>query len=324
MQRLTAVGTALALAVTIVSGAAADGLPVVGATAGPVGVASRDGDVRYSALRIQQGTVVVRTRTSDGQVLRSRFVRGRWSIPVVAYDGTPDGLSADGHTLVLIRPRITFPRARTPIAIIEAKNLRVRESVTLKGDFSFDAISPDGSALYFIEYLSAKDPTDYAVRVFDTRVGRFLSEPIVDPDEPAEEMGGQPITRAWSADGRWAYTLYDGGKHAPFVHALDTVRYEAHCIDLDALAGRNDLQDLRLSRSPSALSVVSGNEQLLAIDLESFDVSAPSREPALSADKAESEDGNFWLGWTLGGVGALMLAAAVVALFLRHRRLATS
>jgi hypothetical protein len=324
MQRLAVIATVLALSAAIVSGAAADGLPVVGATAGPVGVASRDGGVRYSALRIQQGTVVVRTRTSDGQVLRSRFIRGRWSIPVVAYDGTPDGLSADGDTLVLIRPRITFPRARTRLAILDAKTLRVRDSFTLKGDFSFDAISPDGSALYFINYLSAKDPTDYAVRVFDPRAGRLLAEPIVDPDEPAEEMGGQPITRAWSADGRWAYTLYDGGKHAPFVHALDTVHYEAHCIDLDALAGRDDLQDLRLSSGPGALSVVSGNEHLLEIDLNTFNVSIPSQEATPSA--AGSEGGSLWLR-TLSGLGVLLLAAAVVAILLRRlrrRRLATS
>jgi hypothetical protein len=88
-------------------------------------------------------------------------------------------------------------------------------------------------------------------------------------------MGGHPITRAWSADGRWAYTLYDGGKHAPFVHALDTVRYEAHCIDLDALAGRDDLNDLRLSRAAGTLSLVSGDERVLAIDLATFNVSIP-------------------------------------------------
>jgi hypothetical protein len=323
MQRFAVIAATLVLAAAIVAGAAADGLPVVGATAGPVGVPAAEGDVRYSALPIQQGTVVVRTRTSDGQVIRSRFVRGRWGIPVVAYDGTPDGLSADGETLVLIRPRVGFPRAETPLAILNPKTLRVRDSFTLNGDFSFDAISPDGSALYFIEYLSAKDPTDYAVRVFDTRAGRLLPDPIVDPDEPDEEMGGSPITRAWSVDGRWAYTLYDGGKHPPFVHALDTVRYSAHCIDLDALAGRDDLSELRLSRGPGALSVVSGNEPLLRIELTTFSVSTPSQEPAPSA--GEGDGGSTWLRATLSGLAALLLAAGVVAvLLLRHRRPATS
>ena len=309
------------LAAVIVPGAHADGLPVVGAVAGPVGVASSSGTVRYSTLSIRAGTVVVRTRTSDGQVLGSRFLRGRWSIPVVAYDGTPDGLSADGGTLALVRPRVAFPRARTAFAILNARTLRVRESFTLRGDYSFDAISPDGSALYFIEYLSAKDPTDYAVRVFDTRTGRILPEPIVDPDEPDEEMGGDPLTRAWSADRRWAYTLYDAGKHAPFVHALDTVGYEAHCIDLDTLAGRGDLSDLTLSRGPRALAVRSGDEQLLAIDLETFRVSVPVQQTAPST--RDGRGGSAWLRGTLSGVGALLVAAAVLAL-VRHRRMATS
>jgi hypothetical protein len=218
---------------------------------------------------------------------------------------------------------VAFPRPRTPIAIFDAKSLRVRDSFTLNGDFSFDAISPDGSALYFIEYLSAKDPADYAVRVFDTRAGRLLPDPIVDPGEPDEEMGGTPITRAWSADGRWAYTLYDGGKHPPFVHALDTVRYSARCIDLEALAGRDDLFDLRLSRGPGALSVVTGNEPLVRIELTTLSVSTPSNHPAPSAD--HGDDGSPWLRAVLSGLGGLLLAAGVVAvLFLRHRRPATS
>ena len=34
-----------------------------------------------------------------------------------------------------------------------------------------------------------------------------------------EKMGGSPLTRATSLDGRWAYTLYDGAGRTPFVHA---------------------------------------------------------------------------------------------------------
>ena len=45
-------------------------------------------------------------------------------------------------------------------------------------------------------------------------------------------MSGIPVTRMPSMDGRWAYTLYDNGRHS-FVHALDTARRTAVCIDLD-------------------------------------------------------------------------------------------
>ena len=55
-----------------------------------------------------------------------------------------------------------------------------------------------------------------------------LPTPIVDKSEPDERMAGLPITRQTTADGRWAYTLYDGAGKEPFVHALDTVNGEAH------------------------------------------------------------------------------------------------
>ena len=71
-------------------------------------------------------------------------LRGDFAVPLVAYDSTPSGLSADGRTLALIEPRRRFPRARTTFALIDAERLRLRERLTLDGDFSFDALSRTG------------------------------------------------------------------------------------------------------------------------------------------------------------------------------------
>ena len=60
-------------------------------------------------------------------------------------------------------------------------------------------------------------------------------------------MRGSPITRATSSDGRWAYTLYDGAGGTPFLHALDTSKRQARCIDLPMLAGGQDLGQLRIT-----------------------------------------------------------------------------
>ena len=60
------------------------------------------------------------------------------------------------------------------------------------------------------------------MRAYDLVRGRLLHAPVVDPRETDEKMRGNPISRALSPDGRWAYTLYDGGGGTPFVHALDT------------------------------------------------------------------------------------------------------
>lgn len=305
----------LAVAVAVVTSTArADGLPVL-TESGPTGLVSANGAARYATLKEAGGTVVLRVARDEGRVFASGFLHGDFAIPVVAYDGSPGGLSADGSTLVLLRPRTTFPRTKTPFAILDAKSLRVRSVTTLRGDFSFDALSPDGSTLYFIEYLSPDDPAEYAVRAFDTRAGELVREPIVDRTEPDEDMGGNPLSRETSPDGRWAYTLYDGAGSAPFVHALDTVGREAHCIDSDALAGRGDLPDLRLRRGSGSLAVVSANERVVVIDTATFQVG--------EAGRGSSGDGTNGR-WPAIGVLAALLTATAVSLIIRRRRAATT
>jgi hypothetical protein len=231
----------------------ADGLPVLGVDVGSEGVSVPGSDSRFVALAAPPGTVVARIALRGGRVLNFRYLARRYTVPAVAYDGSVGGLSADGHTLVLLEPRMRFPRARTRLRVLDAKTLRTRDTIDLQGDFSFDAISPDGALLYLVHYLSADDPTYYEVRAYDVRQGRLLPEPIVDPSETGEQMRGTPITRTTSPDGRWAYTLYDGNGE-PFVHALDTVGRTARCIDLHGLAGR-DLTGARLVLERGSLSI---------------------------------------------------------------------
>lgn len=304
--------------------AQADGLPVVGIDAGPTGVVEPIDGERYVALPARGDTLVARIARAGGQVLDSRLLRGRFTIPVVAYDGAAGGLSADRRTLVLVQPRRSFPRAETTFAVLDADRLKLRERITLEGDFSFDALSPSGSWLYLIEYTSARDATSYLVRVYDLRAGRLLRAPIVDPNEPAEDMRGYPITRETSPDGRWAYTLYDGTEH-PFVHALDTTSRKARCIDLDELAGRMDLYDLRLGVGDGGgtLAVVADSEPVALVDTRTFRVREPAETEegpsAAPRPAAQAEDGG--LPWPLvaaPGVGVL-LAAAAALVALRRR-----
>jgi hypothetical protein len=236
-------------------------------------------------IKVGDDTLVARVRREGGQVLRTRAMDGLFTVPAVARDGTAGGLSADRATLVLIRPRARFPREQTPLVVLDTRRLLVRDRITLKGDFSFDAISPDGSTLYLIHYLSKRDPTRYEVRAYDVRAGRLESEPIVDPREPGENMRGYPITRATSPDGRWEYTLYDGAEH-PFIHALDTLDREAVCIDLDTFPGLDDLDDLRLGVGRGTLSVRDGASPLAVVDLATFRAGPPraaTRPPRASS-----------------------------------------
>src|SRR5215211_5269134 len=119
--------------------ARADGLPVP--VDGAHAIASRDGAARFVTRRVEAYTVV--RRLDHGRVTGSVRLHGKFGIPVVAIDGSVSGLSRDGGTLVLIKPRRGFPRTARKLALVDARDMRVRRVLTLHGDFSFDALSPD-------------------------------------------------------------------------------------------------------------------------------------------------------------------------------------
>jgi hypothetical protein len=271
---LAPVLVAALVAALIPAAAQADGLPVLGVDVGSTGVASSSDGVRYVTVPAGRRTIVERVAQHGGQVLAWRSLRGTFTIPAVAYDGSAGGLSADGTTLVLIEPRTSFPRATSKLLVLSAGGLKPLRAVKLQGDFSFDAVSPDGSWFYVIHYISPTDPTRYLVQAYDVRRGRLMAKPIIDPDEPGEKMRGNPLSRAMSADGRWAYTLYDGAGATPFVHALDTVARSAHCIDLDGIASGTDLWQLRLGvdRASNLLVVRNRATPMLLIDLHTLRV----------------------------------------------------
>jgi hypothetical protein len=172
--------------------------------------------------------------------------------------------------------------------------------------------------MYLIEY-SPRDLGDYAVRAYDIRARRLYPDPVVDPREPDEAMRGLPITRATSPDGRWAYTLYDGAGMHPFVHALDTVRNSAVCIDLDALAGRNDLNalKLRVGAAGRTLTVHRARNDLLVIDTRTFRVSRPA---LARPDGTTGGDDGFRWPLVFGAAMAALLAAGALSIVLWRRR----
>jgi hypothetical protein len=316
-------GSAAIVAAAAAATASADGLPVLGVDVGSKGVTVPGATARYVTLWSgRRSTVVARVRRHGGRIDRSRLLQGTFTIPAVAYDGSASGLSADGSTLVLIQPRLSFPRARTSFAVLDARRLRLLKVLGLQGDFSFDAISPSGNRIYLIQYLSPKDATKYAVRAYDVQAGRLLPDPVVDPHEADEQMRGRPISRATSPDGRWAYTLYDGNGKTPFVHALDTSRATARCIDLDALKGEKYLWGLRLGIGGGGkrLVVRNGLAPELVVNTKTFAVSKPS-EPSATPPAARQGSSLTW-PWAAGAsaIALGLAAAALVMATRRHRR----
>jgi hypothetical protein len=301
---------------TVLAGPArAAGGPLFNDSGGLRGILAPTG-YRYVTIA-ERDTVLLLRIAPDLHVAAERVLPGRYTIPAVAIDRTTSGLSGDGKTLVLVQPRFRLGRARTRFLIVSLPGMHVRQAVTLRGDFTFDAMTPDASVLYFIQYRSKRDPTRYQVRAFDTEGGKLVPGAIVDKSEPGEEMRGSPISRVTSADGRIAYTLYDGGGQTPFVHVLDTVAGEAHCVDLDELAGSTDIYAFRLRREAGGdVAVVLRGAPTVLIDKASFTLSKPEAH--------SNPDGGT--PWTPVGAGVAGLLAVAVSSFvlIRRRRPATA
>ncbi len=262
--------------------ARASGWPVLGTGGPPARVSDRS--FSYVA-QPSRGQTTVQRLSHDRQSLTRTALSGEFIVPVVAYDGSASGLSADGRTLVLAQPRVGFPQRQTAMVVLDTHTLQPRRHIQLRGDFSVDAISPDGRWVYLIQYTDSNNPTKYRVRALDTGTGRLRAHDIVDPYD-REQMQGNPLTRTTSPDGRWAYTLYDAG----FIHALDTAGLTARCINLPA--GVDLSAGARLRLDGTRLLVVSGGRRLAAIDASKF--APPVRASA-------------------GGIGPLPIVAIVLA-----------
>jgi hypothetical protein len=296
-------------ACTLAPSALADGLPVLGIDVGSSGVTVRGAPDRFVTVNQGTTTLVERIARDGGRVRGITRVAGTFTIPAVAYDSSAGGLSADGRSLVLIEPRVSFPRHVTRFMLLDAATLDVRRTVTLRGDFSFDAVSPHGRTLFLVNYTSPNDPTRYTVRAYDLETGALLPAAVRDPAERSDKMRGSPITRAMSADGRFAYTLYDGAGGTPFVHALDTVGLRAHCIDLPMLAGRRDLWALRFTLARGAqLRIGKPGAEIARVDLVSYRASVPAAHESARLPS-----------WLLVA-GALAAAAALLAIGLPFAR----
>jgi hypothetical protein len=232
------------------------------------GVRANGGDVRYVTLGTGRATVVAAITVRGGRVVRSRSVRGFYGVPLVAYDGTSGGLSGDGKTLVVASygPLPGDPGS-TRFLALRAKTLKPYRRVELRGSWSFDALSPDGSRLYLVEHISVGETPRYRVRAYDLDAGRLLPKAVIDRLVAKALMGGEPVTRASTADGRWAYTLYARKGGTPFVHALDTATRRAFCIDLPLRMPQPEQMRLRVRLDERSLFVRHGGELLADVDL---------------------------------------------------------
>jgi hypothetical protein len=243
----------LAVAGALAAAPAAAGDGLLFASMGGPGVAAPNGQVRFVPVGVSTAddTVLESISTRDGSLQNQLELVGQFGVPYTA--GGAEGMSHDGGTLVLQNADgILSP---STFAIVDVKRFRLTHEVQLRGSFSYDALSPDGSRLYLIQYTrGSSDLSHYVVRAYDLAHERLLPGRIADRTQKSWVMRGSPVTRTTSADGRWVYTLYTNPGGYPFVHALDTVRGVAHCAGLP-LRNQKTIYNAKLALHGTTLSV---------------------------------------------------------------------
>ena len=228
------------------------------------GIVAPGGKLRYSALSDGRTTVLESIVIGTGRVHGVSYFKGSWGIPRVTFGGDTGGLSRDGQNLVLATWS-GFPTTR--FLLVSANTFQIRGRVRLRGSWSFDAISPDGSLMYLIHYLGSPSQIyqPYEVRAFDWNALKLLPGAIVDRREPGEKMTGRPLARTGSQSG-WAYTLYSRVHKPPFVHALDTVHRKAFCVDLPWQHSGKWIASVRLRMHGGTLELRRGGRAIARMD----------------------------------------------------------
>jgi hypothetical protein len=292
------------------------------ASGGPVpaiqgrGVSAPGSTVSYVAIGAGRDTIVRQMQRGSGKLEHSGRLVGRFGVAAAANDGSTTGLSANGRTLVLAGIVSAYPPRRTTLVVVSTRGLVIRARIALPGYYTVDAISPTGRWLYLLHYAFPNRGTlRYEVRAYDLTRRHLLRHPVIDPKDRGEAMLGVAVTRAMSADGRWAYTLYDRPGSTPFIHALDTQRRVAVCVDLPAIPEQQmSSTRLALANGGGTLRVAHSGAALAIVNTRTFAVRTPrAGRPPSAARRANSSfhGGKQWW-WTLGAALVVALGAGAV------------
>ena len=267
-----------ALAGLVVSGAATAAGPAPQVVRGAPGIAVAGAAHVVAHAQGTATTRVVLVRDRDGKELVSRVLRGPLGVPAITFDSSLlEGTFANARRVVLASS-IYDDASRSTFVVLDTKTLRPVRTVMLRGSFAYDAVSSNGRRLYLLQFPGGvQGGVRYVVRSVDLRTGKLEPGAIVDKTEPSERMSGIALARAWSRDGAWAYTLYNGGTSHAFVHALNTRTRVARCIDLPwAGEAQSVLDGVGLAVTPSRVLTLTGRSgaMLARIDTRTFSVQA--------------------------------------------------
>jgi hypothetical protein len=255
--------------------AASAAYPTPFAVQGGAGLPSLDGSLSFVTNKSGADTRISALAADAKTTAMSRTVAGSYGIPTLTQNGLKGGLFRDGSAFML---QSTGLKTTSRFMIVGTKDLVPRATITLKGVFGFDALSPDGSTLYLIQHTSTQDIQHYIVRAYDLKARKLLPGRVADKTQRGWVMQGWAVDRVTSPNGRWVYTLYSNPGGYPFVHALDTVRGVAHCIGVPWRGDENEPWSMRLALDTGATSLAvnrGSGTNFVSIDLSTWDISYP-------------------------------------------------
>ena len=203
---------------------ARQGRPIAGASSS-AGTGSRAPTATCGPLRVPAGEVDDRGRVraaTDVSSAASVDPRASSASRSVAFDGSTDGLSADGRRSCSPRSgRVVYGGVSRFAVLSHCASLRLRQTIVLAGPWSFDALSPDGRSSTRSSTQRA-DSRATACGRSTSRRGTLQREADRRPARGGRAMSGTPVTRAQgrAASGRTRCTPKPDG--TAFVHALDT------------------------------------------------------------------------------------------------------
>ena len=227
----------------------------------PIGTPAPDWSRYYTVTLMSSSSRITAVDPASGRTLVQATIPPGYDLPNLDFQGLRAGLSPNGQWLVLTR-RVD----NVSSFLVGASSLsQPFETVQLKGDFTFDAVSNDGQSLYLIQEMG--DPNQYQVRLYNVADRSLAMQPVADKREQQEPMNGIRGDSVPDPQGNYVFTVY-ARSAGPFIHALPLDRPFAWCLDLPAKNPSSIEEQFRwsLAISPdgSSLYAVNGSSGLIA------------------------------------------------------------
>jgi len=249
----------------------------------PAGLSSQDHQRLYTATAANGHTTISVIDTLSGSRIRSFSIAGMYSTAATSYDSAV--LSASGQWLALRELGQGGQGVNeTTIALVDTRAGKLTKMIHLGGDYTLDAMSPGGKALYVLQKLN-DTVGHYYVRVYNVDENALEDTPIVDKtvSDPNGDpnMTGVGLARQVSAGGTYAYTLYiDTRRNYAFIHELplnDQVYPPiAHCIDLPVGKSADLLHYYTLALSADGSTLYAANGALGVVSSISVSTGDPT------------------------------------------------